>query len=313
MPHQCFLTKLPTNDQRCQTACMARKKKKPVVKSLYRRQLAARFAQLREATGMTLTEVAQLVEVNQGSLSRIETGERGTTPVLAKALLDCYNVTDSALREDTLDLVRADIAQRNQWWRKYSAVINTTQYGGYLELESRATSLNSYEPLLVPGLLQTEEYARQVITAMRVDLGSQEIDTLVKVRMQRQELLEGEDAPKLWAIIDEAAICRMGRSQEVLKGQLEHLLALEPRTNVTLQLLPFEAGFHTGLYGSFMLMSFPEPNPDLVWVENLTNSVYFDGSEDVERYAEVFDHLRAAALAPPQTRKRLQKMIREYQ
>lgn len=260
---------------------------------------------------MTLVAVADALEVNQGSLSRIETGKRGTTPLLAKALLDCYGVTDRAVREDVLDLVRADMAQRNTWWRKYSAVLNTTQYGGYLALESSATTLCSYQPQLMPGLLQTEEYARQVITAMRVDLDPKGIEALVAVRMARQKLLEGVDAPKLWAVIDESAVRRVASQPAVLKEQLEHLLDVSPRPNVTLQFLPFDVGFHPALYGSFMLMGFPEPNPDLVWVENLTNSVCFEGAADVERYTEVFDHLRATALGPPETRSRIQQMIKE--
>ncbi|MFF8918242.1 DUF5753 domain-containing protein [Streptomyces sp. NPDC015032] len=238
-------------------------------------------------------------------------GDRGTTPVLVKALLDCYGVTDPGVREDILDLVRADQAQKQWWWRKYSAVINTTQYGGYLELEQSATTLRSYEPQLVPGLLQTPEYARQVITAMRIDLDAKQIQDLVDVRMKRQSLLVRDDAPKLWAVIDEAAFRRIESKPAVLNEQLEHLLDVEPRTNITLQLLRFDAGFHPGLYGSFMLMGFPEPNPDVVWVENLTNSVYFEGSDDVGRYTEVFDHLRATDLGPPETRSRIKDMLKE--
>ncbi|WP_435239175.1 helix-turn-helix domain-containing protein [Streptomyces sp. YPW6] len=286
-------------------------KRKPAPKSIYRRQLAARLKELQDDSGKTLAEVGAIIEVNQGSLSRIMNGDRGTTPVLVKALLDCYGVTDPGVREDILDLVRADQAQRQKWWRKYSAVINTTQYGGYLELEQSATTLRSYEPQLVPGLLQTPEYARRVITAMRVDLDAKQVEDLVDVRMKRQSLLVREDAPKLWAVIDEAAFRRIESKPAVLKEQLEHLLDVEPRTNVTLQLLPFGAGFHPGLYGSFMLMGFPEPNPDVVWVENLTNSVYFEGSDDVGRYTEVFDHLRATALGPPETRSRIKDMLKE--
>ncbi|MET9779294.1 helix-turn-helix transcriptional regulator [Streptomyces sp. NPDC006367] len=286
-------------------------KRKPAPKSIYRRQLAARLKELQDDSGKTLAEVGAIIEVNQGSLSRIMNGDRGTTPVLVKALLDCYGVTDPGVREDILDLVRADQAQKQKWWRKYSAVINTTQYGGYLELEQSATTLRSYEPQLIPGLLQTPEYARQVITAMRVDLDVKQIQDLVDVRMKRQSLLVREDAPKLWAVIDEAAIRRVESNPAVLKQQLEHLLDVEPCTNITLQLLPFDAGFHPGLYGSFMLMGFPEPNPDVVWVENLTNSVYFEGSDDVGRYTEVFDHLRATALGPPETRSRIKNMIKE--
>ncbi|MCZ4118683.1 MULTISPECIES: helix-turn-helix domain-containing protein [unclassified Streptomyces] len=286
-------------------------KRNPAPQSVYRRQLSSRLRELRDQAALTLTEVAKTVEVNQGSLSRIETGERGTTPVLVKALLDAYGVSDAETREDILDLVRADQAQSKPWWRKYSAVINTTQYGGYLALESSANTFRNYEPQLVPGLLQTGDYAREVITAMRVDLDAKQIEALVTVRLGRQAILEGEGAPKLWAVIDEAALRRIAGSPAVLKGQLEHLLTLAKRPNITVQLLEFAAGFHPGLYGSFMLMGFPEPNPDVVWVENLTNSVYFDSSADVERYTEVFDHLRARALGPPETRARLSTMIKE--
>lgn len=286
-------------------------KRNAVPKSIYRRQLATRLSELRAESGKTMSEVAEIIEVNQGTLSRIESGDRGTTPVLVKAMLDCYGVTDPAVREDILDLVRADQAQKQKWWRKYSAVINTTQYGGYLELEASATSFRSYEPQLFPGLLQTDDYARQVITAMRMDLDAKQIEALVTVRKNRQKILEGENAPKLWAVIDEAAIRRMADFPEILIPQLERLLEVEPRTNITLQLLPFRAGFHPGLYGSFMLMGFPEPNPELVWVENLTNSVYFDGPENVGRYTEVFDHLRAAALGPLETRSHIKNMIKE--
>jgi len=260
---------------------------------------------------MTLATVAEALEVNQGSLSRIETGKRGTTLILTKALLDCYGVKDKAAREDILDLVRADMAQRNAWWRKYSAVLNPTQYSGYLTLESSATTLRSYQPQLMPGLLQTEEYARQVITAMRVDLDPDSIEALVAVRMARQELLEGDDAPKLWAVLDESAVRRAEAHPAVLKEQLEHLLNISPRPNITLQFLPFDVGFHPALYGPFVLMGFPEPNPHLVWVESLTDSVCLEKAADVERYTEVFDHLRATALGPPETRSRIKEMIKE--
>jgi transcriptional regulator with XRE-family HTH domain len=286
-------------------------KRYPAPKSVYRRQLASRFRELRLACEKTMAEVAAEVEVNQGSLSRIESGDRGTSPVLAKAMLDCYGVTDPTLREDILDLVRADQAQKQKWWRKHSAVVNTTQYGGYLELESSATTLRSYEPQLIPGLLQTPEYARQVITAMRVDLNAKQIEALVEVRMSRQALLADEDAPKLWAVIDEAAVRRIEPRPAVLKGQLEYLLEMEERTNINVQLLPFDAGFHSGLYGSFTLIGYPEPNPAVVWVEGLTNSVYFEDETDVDRYVEVFDHLRATSLGPSETRARIASMIRE--
>jgi transcriptional regulator with XRE-family HTH domain len=127
---------------------------------------AARLKELRETSGLTLTEVAARIEINQGSLSRIENGERGTTPVLARALLECYGVDGPTQRNDVLDLVRADKEQQKSWWRKYSTVLTATRYDGYLALESGAVALSNYQPMLVPGLLQTEDYARAVIAQM---------------------------------------------------------------------------------------------------------------------------------------------------
>ncbi|MFJ6770118.1 helix-turn-helix domain-containing protein [Kitasatospora sp. NPDC091257] len=279
---------------------------------MYRRQLAPRLKALREAIpGLTLAAVAEAVEITQGSLSRIETGQRGTTPVLLKALLDHYGVTDPEVREDLLDLVRADNAQRNSWWRKYSALMAPTQYSGYVALESSATSLHSYEAQIIPGLLQTEAYARAVISAMRVDLDARGIEDLVEVRMRRQELLTSDQAPKLWAVIDEAALRRLRGTPALLEGQLRHLREMSLRPNIVVQILPFDIGLHPAGYGSFMAMEFAA-TPAVVWVENLTKSVCLEAPEDVERYDEVFDHVRARALGPPETRTRITEMIKEF-
>ncbi|NGO73879.1 helix-turn-helix domain-containing protein [Streptomyces boncukensis] len=281
-------------------------------KSVYRRQLADRLRDLREDTHLTLTEVTDQVEVGASTLSRIETGDRGTSPLLVKALLDCYGVTDATTREDVLDLVRADQAHERPWWRKYAAAINTTQYGGFLSLESSATYFRSYEPLLVPGLLQTEEYAREVIAEVRKELAPREVEALVKVRMQRQQLLEGDDPLKLWIIIDEASLRRRVGSQQLMRQQIQHLRMACDHPSVTLQMLPFDAGAHQGLLGSFVIMDFPDPTPEVVWVEHIFgNSVCFDDRKNVDSYAEAFDHLRALAAGPPETRRRLDSLTKE--
>lgn len=288
-------------------------KRPPAPQSVYRRQLAPKLKALRETIpGMTLAAVAEAVEITQGSLSRIETGQRGTTPVLVKALLDHYGVTDPEVREELLDLVRADNAQRNSWWRRYSALMAPTQYSGYVALESSATSLRSYEAQLIPGLLQTEDYARAVISAMRVDLDAKSIEDLVEVRMRRQDVLKSDEPPKLWAVIDEAAFRRLRGTPAILEGQLRHLLEMSRRPDIVVQILPFGIGLHPAGYGSFMRMGFPDPTPAVVWVENLTKSVCLETAEDVERYDEVFDHLRARALGPPETRARITDMIKEF-
>ncbi|MFE9181093.1 helix-turn-helix domain-containing protein [Streptomyces sp. NPDC007126] len=289
-------------------------KRKLVPQSVYRRQLAARLRELREASGLTLTEVSEQIEVNQGSLSRIETGERGTTPVLVRALLDCYAVTDTELRDDILDLVRADKEQQKPWWRKYSTVLTPTRYDGYLALEAGAVALANYQPLLVPGLLQTEDYARTVIAQMRPDLGADQVGALVKVRMERQESrLSGERPAELRAVLDEAVLHRVIGSPTVMRRQFAHLAQVGEQPNVTIQLLPFTLGAHPGLYGPFVIITFPAPTAPLVWLENPNNSVYLESQSDVQNYTATFDQLRASALSPAETRTRLIRTAEELE
>jgi transcriptional regulator with XRE-family HTH domain len=289
-------------------------KRKLVPQSVYRRQLATRLRELREASGLTLTEVSEQIEVNQGSLSRIETGERGTTPVLVRALLDCYAVTDTELRDDILDLVRADKEQQKPWWRKYSTVLTPTRYDGYLALEAGAVALANYQPLLVPGLLQTEDYARAVIAQMRPDLGADQVDALVKVRMERQESrLSGERPAELRAVLDEGVLHRVIGSPGVMRQQFERLAQVGEQPNVTIQLLPFALGAHPRLYGPFVILTFPQPTAPLVWLENPNNSVYLESQSDVQNYTDTFDQLRASALSPAETLTRLIRTAEELE
>ncbi|MFJ2111857.1 helix-turn-helix domain-containing protein [Streptomyces sp. NPDC087850] len=287
-------------------------KKNLTPQSVYRRQLAIRLKELRERVGLSLADVGTRVEINQGSLSRVENGERGTTPLLVNALLNCYGVEDPAIREDILDLVRADRAQSKPWWRKYSAVLSPTRYDGYLTLEANAVSLRSYEPLLLPGLLQTPAYAEALITGMRLDLAPRQIKSLVEVRLERQrERLGGERPAKLWAVVEEGVLIRRIGSPEVMREQLRRLLNIEETPHITVQLLPTTVGAHPGLYGPFVVMGFSDPSSDLVWLENSQNSVYLEAREDVDAYADSFDHLRALALSPPETRVRIEQLIKE--
>jgi transcriptional regulator with XRE-family HTH domain len=287
-------------------------KRSLVPQSVYRRQLAARLKELRDGADLTLAEVAEQIEVNQGSLSRIENGERGTSPVLARALLDLYGVDDAPQRADVLDLVRADKEQQKPWWRKYSTVLTATRYDGYLALEASATSLANYQPMLVPGLLQTEDYARAVISQMRLELTPPQVEALVKVRMERQNSrLGGEQPAKLWAILDEAVLRRTVGSAEVVRDQLRKLVESGEQPNITVQLLPFSLGAHPGLYGPFVILTFPDPTPNLVWLENPKNSVYLEAVDDVVNYTEIFDQLRACALGPSETRTRIARISKE--
>lgn len=287
-------------------------KKSLVPQSVYRRQLAARLRELREQAGLSLAEAGTSVEINPASLSRIENGERGTTPLLVKALLECYEVHDPAIRDDLLDLVRADRAQGKPWWRKYSAVLSPTHYDGFLALEASATSLRTFEPQLVPGLLQTPEYAEAVISGMRLDLAPRQVKALVEVRMNRQrERLSGDAPVRLSAIVDETALRRAVGSPQIMRNQLKKLVDAYDFPHVRIQLLPSSCGAHPGFYGSFVLMGFPEPNPDVVWLEIRKSSLYLEAQDDVDGYADIFDRLGELALSPSESRTRIQHILKE--
>ncbi|MFJ4412998.1 Scr1 family TA system antitoxin-like transcriptional regulator [Streptomyces sp. NPDC088925] len=286
-------------------------KRAPAHKSLYRRQLAKKLMGARRAAGLTQAEAARAVEMASASLSKIENAERGTTVVLARALLDAYGVTVEAEREEILDLVRADQAHRHQWWRDSASYLNMTRAGLYLGLEGDAEWLHNWEPDLIPGLLQTEDYAREVLTAMRPDLDAEGVEVLVRVRVGRRRILERENPATLHAIIDEGAVRRLAPTPKILTGQVRHLLAVSALPHVTVQVLPFEAGLHPGLDGSFVLMGFPEDAPAIAWVENGPNSVHYEGTQDVGRYTEIFADLRAQALDPDRTEAWLTNVIKE--
>lgn len=292
-----------------------------VIHSIYRRQLAMVLKQLRTQADLSLAQVATALEINIGSLSRLENAERGTSPVLVKALLDHYGVTDPEERERLLNLVRADRAQRAPWWKELSAVLSPTQYDGFLVFESSAVALRSYQPSLVPGLLQTEDYARAVIRAIRVDLSPEQVEDLVSVRMARQAILRGgapeagEGASRaptpLWAVLDEGVVRRMVGGRDVMRAQLTRLLETAQQPHITLQIMPFGAGAHAGLHGCFGIMEFDPPHPPIVWLENLTSTVFLEETYDVGRYTAVFDHLRAEAASPAASLVLIREVLKE--
>lgn len=185
------------------------------------------------------------------------------------------------------------------------------RFEGYLKLESHASVLRNYEPLLVQGLLQTPEYARRVIESMRTELKPVEVRGLVDVRMDRQRKIAEGALQEFQALIEESALRRVVGDRQVMRDQLEHLLTASEQSKNTIRILPDTIGCHPGLGGPFVLMSFPEATRDVVWVETMNRSMYFEEESDVDRYAEVFADLWERALEPGGTRVRLKKMIKE--
>jgi len=171
--------------------------------------------------------------------------------------------------------------------------------GSFVGLESDASSLHTHQNVLVPGLLQTEEYMGAVIRAIRPDHGEEEVGRRVAARLTRQKLLTDPQPPEYWAILDEAVLCRVVGGPNIMRSQLLKLIELTDLPHVTLQIVPFGAGAHAGMEGPFLILGFPEPaDPDVVYVENTTTGSYLEEPSDVYRYTLMFDHLRASALNP---------------
>lgn len=267
-----------------------------------RRRLASELRRLRESAGLTIDEVGDKLECSASKISRIETGHVGVTPRDARDMLELYGLPGDE-REALVQLARE--ARTRGWWHKYNEVFT----GAFVGLEADASSLHAFQALLVPGLLQTEHYARAVFRAMRPDDTEPEIERRVSARMERQRLLTDPAPPEYWAVVDEAVLHREVGGPEVMAEQLSRLVQAATLPHVTIQVVPFDAGAHPGMEGPFLILGFPEQaDPDVVYVDSTASGVYLEMPADVRRYSLMFDHLRATALKPDDS----VRLIAEY-
>lgn len=258
-----------------------------------RRQLARTLRALREGTGLTIDKVAEMIETSPSTISRIETAQVGVRTRDVKALLDIYKVNE-AQRDELLELARK--SRQQPWWYEYHQEVPSATLADY---ESEATFIRQYSALILPGILQTGEYAREVIRAIRHDAEAEELKQRLEFRMHRQRLLAQKGAPDYWLILDEAALRRPVARPAVMRAQMQRLIDVSALPNVTLQVLPFAAGPHAGLDGEFTLLSFSDPaEPDLVYIENSGGDLFLEDIDRTERYRLIFSHLQAAALNP---------------
>ncbi|MGY4279577.1 helix-turn-helix domain-containing protein [Streptomyces sp. M18.1] len=269
----------------------------PVVR---RRKLGAELRALRTSAGITSGEAARLVGWHQSKVSRIETGTSGAKPADVRLLLDAYGVDDAQLRELLEVLAGTDGpgGGRNHWWHAYRGVLPPT-YRDFISLESQASAMRTLETTVVPGLLQTPEYARAVTHAAVDGLSEERLDTLVEVRLARQDVLRAEPPLELSAVLDEAVLRREVGGPGVMARQLERLVEAARLPHVTLRVLPFAAGAHIGVTGPFVIFSFSSTSDlDVVVLDHLTSSLHLERKEDVEAYTEAFNALLVHALSP---------------
>ena len=262
------------------------------------RRLALELLHRRESTGMTREEVARQLEWSTSTLFRIETGRSRPQPGNVRVLLELYGVTGPE-RDGLIQLARD--ARQPGWWHSFRDVL-PNPYEVYIGLEAGAASIRNFEPIVIPGLLQTPDYAGALNRNGPLELDRDEIERRVEVRMARQKILTRDGRPRLWTVVDEAAIHRVVGGPEVMRGQLRHLVESAEHGKTTLQVVPYSAGAHAGTTGPFVVLNFPEPtDPAVVYVETLAGDIYLEERSDVNRYTLAFDRLLAAALHPDES------------
>ena len=271
--------------------------------------LGSQLRRLREAKGITREEAGYTIRASGSKISRMELGRVGFKERDVVDLLEMYGVVDEAERDALVVLARQ--ANSPGWWHKYSDVL-PDWFQVYVGLEEAALLIRLYEVQFVPGLLQTADYARAVGALGQAGAPDEEIERRVSLRMARQELLAKADAPRLWAVVDEAALRRPIGGREVMRSQLEKLIEGTKEPNITLQVMPFSSGGHAAEGGAFTIMRFPEVDlPDVVYLEQLTSALYLDKRDDVERYTEVMERLSVESESPEHTTEILSRMLEE--
>jgi transcriptional regulator with XRE-family HTH domain len=270
--------------------------------------LGAQLRRLREAKRITLEEAGHVIRASGSKMSRLETGRVGFKDRDITDLLTLYGVEDDQQRAALRELARDASAQG--WWHDYSDVLETW-FEAYVGLEEAATGIRAYEIQFVPGLLQTEDYARAVTLLGHANAPADEIERRVKLRMARQGLLTGSQPPHLWVVLDEAVLRRSVGRPGVMRGQLKHLMEAAEWPNVTIQIVPFLAGGHAAAGGPFSILRFAEFDlPDVVYLEQLTSALYLDRRDEVDHYMEVMNRLSAEADTPADSARLLEQIAK---
>ena len=260
-----------------------------------RRELGALLRKLRTEKGLTVEQAAEQLMFSMSKLSRMETGHGVATRRDIRDLCDLYGVTDEAERGHMTNL--AVEGRQAGWWQSY----DLNQFADYVGLEADAVSVKNYQSILIPGLLQTPEYARAVNEAVIPQPDPERLDEQTEVRLRRQERLTQDPPLRFRVVLDEAVLHRVIGGPAVMGAQLRHLIELTQLPNVTLQVIPFSTGAHPAMDSTFNILEFADAVPGVVYVEGLVGWVYMKRSRDIERYARVFERLRRVALPPDES------------
>jgi transcriptional regulator with XRE-family HTH domain len=271
--------------------------------------VGARLRRLREERGISRADAGYTIRASESKMSRLELGRVAFKERDVSDLLMLYGVTDPEQRDAVLLMVEE--ANRPGWWRDYEDVM-PNWFQNYVGLEEAAAAVRSYETHFVPGLLQTEDYARAVIASALPPPKGRDLDRGVALRMTRQRVLQREQPLNLWAVVDEAALRRQVGGESVHRAQLEYLVEASQAPNIAVQVLPLRSGTHAG-GGAFSVLRFAEADlPDVVYVEQLISAIYIDRVDHVERYTEVVHRLSVESLTPEASTHFIEKLLTEF-
>ena len=269
--------------------------------------LGALLRRLRESRGISMQLAGYHIRATESKISRMETGKVSFKERDVADLLTFYGVTDSAEHAQVMALVRE--ANAPGWWHSFSEVL-PPWFQAYVGLESAAAVVRTYEIQFIPGLLQCPEYVRAVVSADRAATPS-ELDRRIELRLRRQLALERGDGPRLWVVLDEAAVRRPVGGREVMEAQIRYLIDQACSPNVTIQLLPYRVGAHAAEGGAFTVLRFAEADlPDIVYIEQLARAQFIEKPDIVERYAAAMEQITVEALTPEQTVTVLESMVK---
>ncbi|MFG1668863.1 helix-turn-helix domain-containing protein [Streptomyces sp. Y7] len=273
-----------------------------------RRRLGQELRRLRELKGMTAEEVAERLLVSQSKISRLENGRRSISQRDVRDLCGVYEVEDHRIVDSLMQMAKD--SRQQGWWHSFGDI----PYSVYIGLETDAASLRVYDPQVVPGLLQTKQYAEALIAGALPETAQTEIEKRVQVRMRRQERISTEENPlRLWTVLDEAALRRVVGNRSLMRDQLEQLVEQSQLPHVTVQVIPFEMGAHPGLNGQYAILEFPDAaDSSVVYIEGVTSDLYLEKANDVQKYSVMYEHLRAQALNVDQSRQFIADIAKEY-
>jgi transcriptional regulator with XRE-family HTH domain len=270
-----------------------------------RRELGTLLRKLRYENRLTVEQAAERLLFSMSKLSRMETGHGAVTPRDIRDLCDLYGVTDESERNRLMSLARE--GKQQGWWQSYDL-----QFSNYVGLEADATGLQYYQSTIVPGLLQTVDYARAMMEVTIPKPSPERIQELLEVKMTRQLVLQGDSPLRLEAILDEAALHRVVGGPRVMAAQLDRLIEVTGNSSITMQIIPYGAGAHPAMDSTFNILEFAGSVPSVVYVEGRAGYIYLDRPGDIDRYRKVFEYLRVMALTSRESMKLVAKIAREY-